>query len=58
MKISLNARRILNVVQPVYFGGGTELGKTGAGVASGILAAGVLAPIGVTSTVFADDGSL
>ena len=38
-----------------------ELGKTGAGgagVASGIVAAGVLAPIGVTSAAFAEVGSL
>src|SRR3981081_4100578 len=56
---------ILNILQPVYFGGGTELGKTGAGVAgggagvaSGIPAAGALAPIGVTSAAFAEVGSL
>ena len=61
MKSFLNARRILSVLQPAYFGGGTELGKTGAGVAGGaFVAGGVFAAgaIGVTSAVFAEDGSL
>ncbi len=64
--LRLTDDEFFKVLQPAYFGGGaelgtepgTELGKTGALVAGGTLAAGVFAPNGATITAFAEAGSL